>query len=324
MRPFVVYSVCIFVSVLLSLWACGQTSYDHEKIDVHRNNDSQVLMGIDQIYQDDWHTLPQIEFWKKIMLLSPDSCLINIASYREILETQSFVQWMQQDEEEKQHYKDSLRTIYRIDSTELLYVTSGKRDFYRFEDVYSMLSKGVESFERYGVDPWYAQAILLIESPGQLKKSPAGAYGPFQLMPKVARKQGLIVDESTDERTEFDKSAYASARLIQRVCIPETKNMLGKFKIPYKDTDLWFRLLVLHVYHAGATNVGAALNTINPVHGGQDLILTLWQTKAANFKNSSQNYSQIALAALLTLDDLIREDSNDIYSCQTSKNVPTE
>ena len=66
--------------------------------------------------------------------------------------------------------------------------------------------KGIKVFESSGVDPWYAQAILLIESPGQMKKSRDGAYGPFQLMPKVARAQGLTVNRYTDEREDFDRA----------------------------------------------------------------------------------------------------------------------
>ncbi len=56
------------------------------------------------------------------------------------------------------------------------------------------------------VDPWYAQSILLIESPGQMKKSISGAYGAFQLMPGVARAQGLIVNKTLDERKKSLKN----------------------------------------------------------------------------------------------------------------------
>ena len=65
-------------------------------------------------------------------------------------------------------------------------------------------------FENNGVDPWYAQAILLIESPAQLKKSVVGAYGAFQLMPSVARSHGIIVNKKIDERKDFNKSAFAA------------------------------------------------------------------------------------------------------------------
>lgn len=165
----------------LAFNACSQNTYDHEKIDVIKNQDSHVLMDASVLYQERWDELAQPKFWKKIMRLSPDSCIINVAATRQILEITSINQWKSQTEEQKELYRDSLRTAYQLDSTERIYVTTGKSDFYRFEDVYPSLSKGVEAFEQNNVDPWYAQAILLIESPGQLKKSSAGAYGAFPI-----------------------------------------------------------------------------------------------------------------------------------------------
>jgi hypothetical protein len=66
-------------------------------------------------------------------------------------------------------------------------------------------------------------------------------------------------------------------------------------------------MLVMHIYHAGAGNVIAALDQINPTEGGMGLIQQLWQTEAAGFKNASQNYSQIALAANIRLAEEIRK-----------------
>lgn len=302
---------------LLSFFSCGQISYDSEKIDVKKDADSHVLMDASVLYQDRWDALPQPLFWKKIMTLSPDSCIINVAASRQVLEVTSYSKWRSQTEEQKDRYKDSLRQVYQLDSTERIFVTTGKNDFYRFKDVYPSLSMGVEAFERYNVDPWYAQAILLIESPGQLKKSSAGAYGPFQLMPAVARNQGLKVNKTIDERTDFDRSAYAASRLIRTICIPEAKKIIGKYQLQYSENDLWFRLLVLHVYHAGALNVAAAVDKISPTAGGQELITRLWQTTAANFGNNSQNYSQLALASQLILNDIVHENCDYIHSCNS-------
>lgn len=300
---------------LLGFVACGQVSYNHEKIDVVNNNDSHVLMDASMLFQDRWDELPQPKFWKKIMKLSPDSCVINVASTRQILEITSYSKWRTQSEEQKERYKDSLKTLYGLDSSDRIFITTGKNDFYRFKDVYPSLSQGVEAFEKYNVDPWYAQAILLIESPGQLKKSSAGAYGPFQLMPAVARNQGLKVNKTIDERKDFDRSAYAASRLIRTICIPEAKKIANKHQLHYNESDLWFRLLVLHVYHAGALNVAAAMDKISPTKGGQHVITSLWQTTAASFGNNSQNYSQLALASQLILHDMVHEQCDYIHSC---------
>ena len=136
-------------------------------------------------------------------------------------------------------------------------------------------------------------------------------------MPSVARAQGLIVNRSVDERSNFEKSAFGAASLIKKICIPEAKKILTKHHIEYNENDLWFRLLVLHVYHAGAKNVGAVVDKIKPTSGAQELITSMWQNKAAGFGNCSQNYSQIAIAAHLILHDMIYEKCHKIIETQS-------
>jgi hypothetical protein len=60
---------------------------------------------------------------------------------------------------------------------------------------------------------------------------------------------------------------------------------------------------VLHIYHAGAGNVRLAVNKMAPTQGGQEFIKRLWQTETARFKNASQNYSQVALAAMVIMHE---------------------
>lgn len=290
-------------------------SYDDEKIEVRKGSEMSVIMAADELFHDRWDQLPQPQFWKEIMRLSPDSCLVNVAANRQILVRMSWRQWSRQTEAQKTIFKDSLRTVHGLASTEAIYVTTGKSDFYKFKEVYPQLSKGVEVFEKHGVDPWYAQAILLIESPGQLKKSSAGAYGAFQLMPSVARSHGLIVNSKVDERANFDRCAYGAACVIGKVCVPEAKRILRNKDIDFQENDLWFRLFVLHVYHAGAMNVKAVVDKIGPVSGSQELIKQMWQNTAAGFGNNSQNYTQLALASQLILHDLIYEQCEEIYDC---------
>jgi len=102
-------------------------------------------------------------------------------------------------------------------------------------------------------------------------------------MPAVARAQGLTVNSTVDERKDFDRSAYGAARLLSRVCIPEAKKILNAQGLTYNESDLWFRLFVLHVYHAGSMNVNAVVKKINPTVGSQELITKMWQTSAADF-----------------------------------------
>lgn len=296
-------------------------NWDHEMIEVTKPTASGLLMNAETIFSQEWDKLPQANFWKEIMKLSPDSCLINVASDRRILLKMSIRDWKAQSEAEKTVFKNKLKEENNIDLSENIFVTTGKNDFYKFKDVYPSLTKGVLAFEKYGVDPWYAQAILLIESPGKLARSSAGAYGAFQLMPGVARAQGLTVNKYVDERKDFDRSAYGASSLIKRICIPEAKRILDAHNLTYNEDDLWFRLFVLHVYHAGAGNVKAVVNKINPTEGGQALITQMWQTSAASFGNSSQNYTQLALAAQLILHDMVKDECVRLFDCDDSKQV---
>lgn len=283
-------------------WHNDIVAYNH----IHENKNLNFV-STRQLFDQKWNTLPQPAFWQQIMALSPDSVLINVASNRNILTKMSQKDWDKQTQEQKTMFKDSIKLANGIALEESIFVTSGKNHFYRFNDVIPQITRGVEVFAGNFVDPWYAQAILLIESPGQLVKSTAGAYGPFQLMKGVAINQGLVVNKTVDERADFDKSAWAASQLLKKVCIPEARKILTARNIEFEETDLWFRLFVMHIYHAGAGNVSKVVDAINPSVGGQQLIQLMWQTKAGGFGNASQNYSQIVLAALLTLDKILTE-----------------
>jgi hypothetical protein len=248
-------------------------------------------------------TVSQVRYWRRIMNLHQDSSLICFASNRQIILKVCNKEWDQRPDSVKKHFRDSVRTSRGLDSTHRILQTSGKKYFYDFDKTSRNFHSGINCFVENGVDPWYAQAILLIESPNKLQKSTSGAYGPFQLMKDVARSHGLRVDGSIDERANFERSAYAASSLIKKVCIPKARKMLDSLRISnYNEDELWFKLLVMHTYHAGAYNVQSALFTFKPKEGNMELIYNLWQAQTARFKNASQNYSQLILAAMLEMD----------------------
>lgn len=254
-------------------------------------------------------TVPQLSFWKKIIYLPADSALLNVYNTRQILDQISVNYYNSLNDDDKKLLKDSLKMLYGLpDSTRILY-SIGKRSFYQFRNVISSIDESIPVFIENGVDPWYAQAILLIESPSGLQKSSAGAYGPFQLMKYVARKYGLTVNKSIDERKDLKRSAYAASMFMKRVCIPELKNILDSLEVSYCETDLWFRLLVMHVYHAGSGNIRNVLYAIRPTEGGMPLIYTVWRTNAGSFGNASQNYSQVLIAAMREFHAIILNES---------------
>ena len=300
--------------LLLLINAVGQTT---GVIEVYSDKDSSYTYFVqnEQLFSESWDTLAQAIFWRRIMSMSPDSGLVNVASTREVLFQTSYWDYKKKTTKERLKFKDSVRKEYCLEYGTKLYLTSGKKEFYNIEKVMPSISKGVEVFSELNVDPWYAQAILLIESPGKLAYSNTGAYGPFQLMKSVARSHGLKVNKYVDERKDFDKSAKGAASLISNTCIPEAVRILSKNDIEYCEDDLWFKLFVLHIYHAGAGNVSGLLGSIDASKGGMELIQTMWQSQWGGFKNASQNYSQVALASMIILNDIIEENSKYIYEC---------
>ena len=56
-------------------------------------------------------------------------------------------------------------------------------------------------------------------------------------------------------------------------------------------------------------NVRAVVDKIDPTIGNKELIIKMWQTSAASFGNSSQNYTQLVLASQLILNDMVAENS---------------
>jgi len=257
------------------------------------------------LYRERWDTLAQTIFWRQVMNLRRDSLIINVAASREIIEIMSVRDWESKGDSLKAIYKDSVRRARGLSPRETIYVTGGKSHYYHFDRMLRHIGLGIDIFYARGIDPWYAQAILLIESPGQLQFSPVGAYGSFQLMKEVAIEQGLIVNDSIDEREDFEKAAWAAAGLIQKRCIPYIRRMLKKRGIAFEENDPFFRMLVLHAYHAGAGNVEGALAQFEPREGGIPLMKQLWQTEYGGFKNASQNYSQVAIASMIELDRIM-------------------
>ncbi len=264
------------------------------------------------MYADFWDTIPQPNFWAKLMHLSADSGFMSVANTRKIIDKNSVSFYSSLNDIQKNSYRDSLRKTYGLSDSTRLFFTTGKKYFYSFKTVIPNIDQSIPVFIDNNVDPWYAQSILLIESPNKLQKSNAGAYGPFQLMKYVARKYGLTINKNTDERGDIKRSAYAASMFINRICIPTVKTILDSLKINYKENDLWFRLLVMHVYHAGGGNVQNVLYMIKPKEGGLPLIYTVWQTQAGSFRNASQNYSQVLLAALREFHTLISNEAESI------------
>ena len=133
------------------------------------------------VHNEGWDTLPQTKFWQQVVNLPSDTCIINVASCRYPLEKVCHGDWALLSDNEKKFIKDSLSCVHNLNENSTLMVTSGKSEFYELKTVLPDISKAIKVFEQNGVDPWYAQTIMLIESPGRAKvKSSVGANGQFQ------------------------------------------------------------------------------------------------------------------------------------------------
>ena len=312
------------------VWLCGlaiglsgglqaQVMFSGELVEVMWANDSttQKVIRNPELFREGWQNLAQVKFWRRVMRLSPEYAYLNVADTRQILMGVHLDQFERLSPARQQAIKDSALRANNLPIGTRLYLTSGKSDFYQIHAALPSIHKGIQVFMNEGVDPWYAQAILLIESPGANRHSSVGAAGQFQLMKDVAIDHGLVVNSTRDDRLVFDRAAKGAARHLERICIPQTKAILDDMGIAYSEKDLWFRLLVLHTYHAGAGNVRAAMRKLNPTEGNKYLIPDLWQTSAAGFQNASQNYSQLAISALIELEVVLRNEARPVSAPRT-------
>ena len=272
------------------------------------------VVDFSSLYADAWHEYPQARFWYQIINMSEEDALISVGKTRQILGKLSSAYYECLEKEDRKAYKDSVRKAHGLGSNEVLYVTYGKRDYYQFTDVISHIDKAIPYFAKEDVNPWYAQAILLVESPAKLRFSPVGAYGPFQIMKSIGLEYGITINKELDERAKIETAAPVAAKLIKEVCIPQAKNILKRHRIAFQEDDLWFKLFVLHIYHAGAANVRRVVDVISPKKGGSELIQKLWQTSYRRFGNASRNYSQLALACLMKLEYTLA--TNYQYLCE--------
>lgn len=282
------------------------------KVLIKKDTECRKVIKDEQLYAEGWDTLAQPRFWSEIISLDPSYSLINTAEKREILGVISSKYYERLSGTQQKNFKDSIKYANGLSSNTSIMVTSGKNHYYLIRETIPNISRAIDIFTQEGTDPWFAQVILMIESPGANRTSEVGASGAFQIMPDVAREYGMVVNGQVDERSNFRKSAQVAARLLKSIYIPKVKGILNSRGIAYNENDMWFRMLVLHAYHAGPGNVNAVINAIHPRYGGVELMKKVWTTEAGGFGNASQNYSQIALAALVELDHILAKYATDV------------
>ncbi len=120
-------------------------------------------------------------------------------------------------------------------------------------------------------------AVILVESAGNpLALSPKGARGLWQLMPNTARRYGLRVDSSTDDRIDVEKSTTAAAKYLRGL---------------YVQFGSW--PLALAAYNAGEQSLQRAIN-----RAGSNEFTTL--SFLRYIPDETRNYVPAVLAAMGT------------------------
>jgi len=108
----------------------------------------------------------------------------------------------------------------------------------------NLLRPTVEPILRSHDVPSDLSAIILVESGGQATAlSPKGARGLWQLMPDTARRYGLRVDDTQDDRLDSFRATDAAARYLH-----DLYARFGDWK------------LALAAYNTGEANVGNAIS----------------------------------------------------------------
>ncbi|HUZ97081.1 MAG TPA: lytic transglycosylase domain-containing protein [Edaphobacter sp.] len=106
-----------------------------------------------------------------------------------------------------------------------------------------MLRPAIEPILRSHGVPTDLVAVVLVESGGHATAlSPKGARGLWQLMPDTARRYGLRVDDTEDDRLDLFKATDAAAQYLH-----DLHAQFGDWK------------LALAAYNTGEVNVGSAI-----------------------------------------------------------------
>ena len=124
----------LYFSCFITFLSFGQKTVqtnEYELLEIKNAVPPQLIIHPKIIFKDNWHTLPQTIFWKQIITLSPDSCIINVACNRKVLHKVSYHEWMKKTEPQKEFFKDSLKLVHALVEAEKINVTTGKNDFYK-------------------------------------------------------------------------------------------------------------------------------------------------------------------------------------------------
>ena len=131
--------ICFFLFFFSNLTSLQPSEYNEVVEEPLETLNIRQVINEKALVSEGWDKLAQPIFWKQIMMLSPDSCLINIAKSRLIIAKVSKKDWNAQSNLEIDKFRDSVRSVHSLSSDARIFVTTGKNDFYKFDLVFRSL-----------------------------------------------------------------------------------------------------------------------------------------------------------------------------------------
>lgn len=167
----------------------------------------------------------------------------------------------------------------------------------------SDLRPTVEPILREEGIPTELSAVVLVESGGLTTAlSPKGARGLWQFMPDTARRYGLVVNGSRDDRTDIEKSTRAAAHYL--------RDLYGQF-------GDWS--LALAAYNAGEPAVRAAMDRSGSREFGSISARSLLPSETRNYVPAvAAAINRLHYANFLGLDRSESKGTQVVYAASGS------
>ena len=118
------------LQLLLSAQENGIVRPDVIRVSALNDTVFRYMVNTNQIYEAGLDTLPQMQFWRKIMHMNPDTGLISLAANRRIFCSIPSEAWDKLGDQGQEHFRDSIRKEYLLDDSASVLFTKGKNDFY--------------------------------------------------------------------------------------------------------------------------------------------------------------------------------------------------
>ena len=119
----------LYLSFLTAISTFANVENNVKLISVLKDTNQFTFVGTPDLFQEKWDTLAQPNFWKIVMNMPPDSCLINVAKTRQVLKRESVKNWNRLTDSQKDEARTELRKLHNLPPDTRIFMTTGKNDF---------------------------------------------------------------------------------------------------------------------------------------------------------------------------------------------------